>query len=156
MSVSDTESASVGGGSEEKVIAPEGKPSNLTLLLKEVQISGKLLPVGSFTMRVVADKINKMTGFYPTEVEIMNGQDVVIKFDPEISVVEVAHKVHDPILWEGINSEISCLMSTRKSVLCIVNDREESRNLQKELKEQRKAKEEEGERVYWETGGTCN
>ena len=46
-----------------------------------------------------------------------------------------------------MNSEISCLMSTRKSVLSIVNDRAESRNLQKELQEQRKAKEEEEEYV---------
>ena len=67
-------------------------------------------------------------------------------------MVEVAQKVHGPILWEGMNSEISCLMSTRKCVfrkcvLSIVNDRAESRNLQKELQEQRKAKEEEGEYV---------
>ena len=147
MSVSDTESASVGWGSEEKVIAPEGKQSNMTLLLKVVQISGKPLPVGSFTTRVVADKIKKMTGFNPTEVEIMNRQDVVIDFDSEVPVVEVAHRVHGPILWEGMHSEISCLMSTRRSVLSIVNDREESRNLQKELQEQRRAKEEEGEYV---------
>ena len=46
-----------------------------------------------------------------------------------------------------MNSEISCLMSTKKSVLSIVNDREESRNLQKELQEHRKAREEEGEYV---------
>ena len=73
MSTSDTESASVGGGPEEKVIAPEGKPLNLTLLLKVVQNSGKSLPVGSFTMRAVADKIKKLTGLNPTEVEFMNG-----------------------------------------------------------------------------------
>ena len=53
----------------------------------------------------------------------MNGQDVVIDFNPEIPVVEVAQKVHGPISWEGMDSEISCLMSTRKSVLIIVNDR---------------------------------
>ena len=92
MSMLDTESASVGGGPEEKVIAPEGKPSNLTLLLKVVQNSGKPLPVGSFTTRAVADKIKKFTGFNPTEVEIMNGQDVVIDFDSEVPVVEVAQK----------------------------------------------------------------
>ena len=58
MSVPDTESlANVGVGYEEKVITPEAKPSNLTLLLKVVQNSGKPLPVGSFTMRTVADKI---------------------------------------------------------------------------------------------------
>ena len=80
-------------------------------------------PVGSFTVRVVADQIKKLTGFNPTEVEIMNGQDVVIDFNPEISMVEVAQKVHGPISWEGMTSEISCLMSTKKSVLNIVNDR---------------------------------
>ena len=91
MSVSDTESgANVGGGSEEKVITSEGKLSNLTLLLNVVQANGKPLPVESFTVRVVADQIKKLTGFNPSEVEIMNGQDVVIDFNPEIPLVEVA------------------------------------------------------------------
>ena len=40
-------------------------------------------------MRVVANRIKKITGFNPAEVEIMNGQDVVIDFDPEVPVVEV-------------------------------------------------------------------
>ena len=75
----------MGGGSEEKVTVPvEGKQSNLTLLLKVIQISGKPLPVGSFTVKVVADKTKKMTGFKPMEVEVMNGKDVVINFDPEV------------------------------------------------------------------------
>ena len=147
MSMSGTESASVRVGPEEKVIAPDGKPLNLTLLLKVVQNSGKPLPVGSFTARAVADKIKKLTGFNPTEVEIINGQHIVIDFHFEVPVVEVAQKVHGPILWVGMNSEISCLMSSRKSVLSIMNDRAESRNLQKELQEQRKAKEQEGEYV---------
>ena len=69
------------------------------MLLKVVQNSGKPLPVGSFTMRAVANKIKKLTGFNPTEVEIMNGQDVVIDFDPEVPVVEIAQKVHGPVLW---------------------------------------------------------
>ena len=97
MSMLDTESASrtnVGGSSEEKVITPEGKQSNLTLSLKVFQISGKPLPVGSLTVGVVADKIEKMTSFNPTEVEIMNRQNVLTNFDPEVPVVEVAHRVH--------------------------------------------------------------
>ena len=46
-----------------------------------------------------------------------------------------------------MNTEISCLMSTQRSVLNIVNDREENRNLQKELQGQRRVREEEGEYV---------
>ena len=141
VSISDTESGTnVGRGSKEKVIAPEGWLSNLALLLKVIHTNGKSLPVGSFTVRVVVDQIKKLTGFNATEVEIMNGQDVVIDFNPEIPVVKVTQKMHGPISWEGMNSKISCLMSTKKSVLSIVNDREESRNLQKELQEQREAR----------------
>ena len=55
--------------------------------------------------------------------------------------------MHGPLLWEEKNSKISCLMSTRKSELSIVNHREESWNLQKELQEQKKAKEEEAEYI---------
>ena len=53
MSVLDTESTpgAIGrGGSEERVTGPMvDKPSNLSLLLKVVQVCGKPLPVGSFT-----------------------------------------------------------------------------------------------------------
>ena len=38
----------------------------------------------------------------------------MIDFDPEVPVVEVAQKVHGPILWEGMNSEISCLYVHKK------------------------------------------
>ena len=55
--------------------------------------------------------------------------------------------MHRTNQWEGMNTEISCLMSTRKSVLSIVGERMENRVLQKELSEQRKAKEEEGNYV---------
>ena len=44
----------------------------------------------------------------------MNGQDVVIDFDPEVPVIEIAQKVHGPVSWEEMGSEILCLMSTRR------------------------------------------
>ena len=53
----------------------------------------------SFSARVVADQIKELTGFNPIEVAIMKGQDVIIDFNPEIPVVEVAQKVHGPISW---------------------------------------------------------
>ena len=96
--MSETESvqgATGGGVSEEKVaISLDGKPSNLTLLLKVVQTSGKPLPVGSFTARAVAEKVRKLTGFNPTKVEVVSGQDVVLDFDIEVPVIEVTQKMH--------------------------------------------------------------
>ena len=151
MSVSDTESTlgAVGGrGSEERVTGPMvDKPSNLSLLLKVVQVCGKPLPVGSFTAWVVADKVKKLTGHNPVEVEIVSGQDVVLDFEPDVSVVEVAQKMHGPYQWEGMNTNIACLMLTRKSILNIVEERIESRVLQKEAHEQRKVKEEERKNI---------
>ena len=114
--MSETESiqgATGGGVSEEKVaISLDGKPSNLTLLLKVVQTSGKPLPVGSFTARAVAEKVRKLTGFNPTKVEVVSGQDVVLDFDIEVPVIEVVQKMHGPTQWDGMGTEISCLMST--------------------------------------------
>ena len=82
-------------------------------------------------MRAVADKVKKLTGHNPVEVEIVSGQDVVLDFEPDISVVEVAQKMQGPYQWEGINTNIACLMLTRKSILNIVEERIESRVLQK-------------------------
>ena len=119
----NAQGATGGGGSEEKVAIPlDGKPSNLTLLLKLVQTSGKPLPIGSFIARAVAEKVIKLTGFNPTEVEVVSGQDVVLDFDIEVSVIEVVQKMHGPTQWNGMGTEISCLMSMKKSVMSIVND----------------------------------
>ena len=82
------------------------KPSNLTLLLKVVQVSGKPLPVGSFTVRVVAERVRKLTRFNPTKVEVVSGQDVVLDFDIDVPVVDVAQKIHEPIQWDGMGTEI--------------------------------------------------
>ena len=124
--MSETESVqgvTGGRGSEERVAVPlDVKSLNLMLLLKVVKMSGKTLPVGSFTTRAVAEKVKKLTGFNPTEVEVVSGQDVVLDFDIEVPVVEVAQKIHGPVQWDGMGIEISCLMSMRKSVLNIVND----------------------------------
>ena len=142
------QSATGGGGSEDKVaISLDGKPLDLTLLLKVVQTSGKPLPVGSFTARAVAEKVRKLTRFNPIEVEVVSRQDVVLDFDRKVPVIEVAQKMHGPTQWDGMGTNISCLMSMKKSVLSIVNDQEEGRNLQRELQEQRRSKEEENKYV---------
>ena len=105
MSVSDMEStlgAIGGGGSEERVTGPMvDKPLNLSLLLKVVQVCGKPLPVGSFTAQAVADKVKKLTGHNPVDVEIVSGQDVVLDFELDVSVVEVAQRMQGPYQWEG-------------------------------------------------------
>ena len=80
------------------------------------------MPVGSFTARAVAEKLKKLTAFNLTEVEVVSGQDVVLDFDIEVPVIEVAQKMHGPTQWDGMGTEISCLMSTKNSVLSIVND----------------------------------
>ena len=80
------------------------------------------MPVGSFATRAVAEKVRKLTGFNPTKVEVVSGQDVVLDFDIEVPVIEVVQKMHGPTQWDGMGTEISCLMSMKKSVLSIVND----------------------------------
>ena len=87
-----------------------------------MQESRKLLPVGSFATRAVAEKVKKLTGFNLTEVEVVSGQDVVLDFEIEVPVIEVVQKMHGPTQWDGMGTEISCLMSMKKSVLRIVND----------------------------------
>ena len=45
-------------------------------------------------MRVVANKVKRITGFNPTDVEVVTSQDVILDFDPEVPVIKVARKVH--------------------------------------------------------------
>ena len=115
----------------------------LLLLVQVTQANGLPLPVGSFTASTMVSLVQKQTGHHPVEVEVVTDRDAIIELEPDVRVGEVAQLLHGTQEWDGHLAEVDCLMSTRRSVVNVVQDRENSRARLLQLEEeQRKVREE--------------
>ena len=115
----------------------------LLLLVQVTQTNGLPLPVSSFTANMMVSLVQKQTGHHPVEVEVVTDRDAIIELEPDVRVGEVAQLLHGTQEWDGHLAEVDCLMSTQRSVVNVVQDRENGwvRLLQLE-EEQRKVREE--------------
>ena len=115
----------------------------LLLLVQVTQANGLSLPVGSFTANTMVSLVQKQTGHHLVEVEVVTDRDAIIELEPDVRVGEVAQLLHGPQEWDGHLAEIDCLMSTRRSVVNVVQDCENGRARLLQLQEeQRKVREE--------------
>ena len=85
----------------------------LLLLIQATQLNGHPLPIGSFTAQVVVAMVQRHTGYYPVDVDVMSDWDAVIELELDVRVREVAQLLHGPHEWDGQWAEISCLLSTQ-------------------------------------------
>ena len=115
----------------------------LLLLVQVTQANGRPLPVCSFTASTMVSLVQRQMGHHPVEVEVVTDRDAIIELEPDVRVGEVAQLLHGTKEWDGQLAEVGCLLSTRRSVVNIVQDRENghARLLQLE-EEQRKVREE--------------
>ena len=115
----------------------------LLLLVQVTQANGLPLPVGSFTANTMVSLVQKQTRHHPVEVEVVTDRDAIIELEPDVRVGEVAQLLHRTQEWDGHLAEVDCLMSTRRSVVNVVQDRENGRARLLQLEEeQRKVREE--------------
>ena len=99
----------------------------LLLLLEVTQTDGRPLPVGMFTACTVAQYVIELTGQNPVEVDVMNDCEVIIQMEPETTVVHAAQALHNARLWDDQAAEITCLLSSRQSVVNVVHERDHAR-----------------------------
>ena len=97
-------------------------PEPLLLLLEVTQTDGQPLPVGMFTACTVAQHVINLTGQNPVEVNVMNDCDAIVRMEPETTIVHAAQVLHNARLWDGQVAEITCLMSSRQSVVNMVHE----------------------------------
>ena len=110
----------------------------LLLLIQATQVNGQPLPIGSFTARTVATIIQHQTGYFPIDVDVMTDRDAIIEMEPDVRVGEVAQHLHGIREWDGQQADISCLLSTRGSVINVVHERENGRARLQQLEEEQK------------------
>ena len=96
----------------------------LLLLVQVTQVNGLPLPVSSFTANTMVSLVQKQTGHHPVEVEVVTDRNAIIELEPDVRVEEVAQLLHGTQEWDGHLAEVDCLMSTQRSVVNVVQDRE--------------------------------
>ena len=52
----------------------------------------------------------------------MNDQDVIVQMEPDTIVAHVAQALHNARLWDDQAAEITCLLSSRQSVVNVVHE----------------------------------
>ena len=109
-------------------------PTRTILLLLEVtEMDDRPLPVGMFTACAVAQRVIDLTGQNPVEVDIMNDRNAVVQMEPKNLVVHVAQALHNAQIWDGQTVEITCLLSSRQSVINVVHERDHTRQRMQRL-----------------------
>ena len=73
----------------------------ISLLMKVVQNSRKLLPVGSYTGRLVSQMVNRIALVQPLGVTVMNERDVIVELREEDAVGEVSQLMPGLTSWKG-------------------------------------------------------
>ena len=71
--------------------------------------------------------VQKQKGHHLVEVEVVMDRDAIIELEPDVRVGEVAQLLHGTQEWDGHLAEVDCLMSTRRSVVNVVQDCENGR-----------------------------
>ena len=77
-----------------------------------------------FTTHTVAQHVINLTGQNPVEVDVMNDRDAIVQMEPETTVVHAAQALHNARLWDGQAAEITCLLSSRQSVVNVVHEQD--------------------------------
>ena len=86
------------------------------------QASGKPLPIGGFTGRVMAQMLYEIAGVTPREVVILTDQEVVVELEMEIPIMEVSRAVHGLYQWAGQCISVDSLVARRDSIKEIVRE----------------------------------
>ena len=76
--------------------------NELSMLFRVSQLSGKTLPIGSFTERKISQMIHRATGITPVALTLLGPKEVLLEFEKATSVVEVAMVLHALTDWDDL------------------------------------------------------
>ena len=105
-----------------------------------MQVNGHPLPIDSFSAQTIVSIVQRHTGYHPVNVEVMLERDATTELEPEVRIGELLHGTHE---WDGQLAEIGCLLSTHRSIVNIVQERENGHARLQQLEDkQRRVREE--------------
>ena len=100
--------------------------NELSMLLRVSQLSGKSLPIGSFTERKISQVVQGTTGVAPIALTLLGPSKVLMEFERSTSVVEVAMILHTLSDWDDLKIQTHCVMARRELLVDMFHEKEES------------------------------
>ena len=85
-----------------------------------VQSSGKPLPVGSYTERLVMQMIDRVAGVQPLSVMIVNEKEAIVELKKEDPIIDVSQLIQGLTSWKGQSVNVSCMISNKRGLLSII------------------------------------
>ena len=89
-------------------------------------MSGKSLPIGSFTERKISQVVQGTTGVAPIALTLLGPSKVLMEFERSTSVVEVAMILHALSDCDNLKIQTHCVMARCESLVDMFREKEES------------------------------
>ena len=105
---------------EEVYLGEDKREQSFVPLLRVTRASGKLLPIGGFTGRVMAQMLYEIAGVTLREVVVLTDQEVVVQLEMETPIMKVSRAVHGLYQWAGQSISVDSLVARRDSIKEIV------------------------------------
>ena len=132
--------------SVKRELFPEGGSSvdkpQLSLLLKICKANGKSLPYGVVNDQLVLELFQNTVGQLPSQILVLNDQDVLVEFPLGTEIYEMAHADHGPAKFRDVDIYIGCIMAMRDLLISAEPEREELRMQRDDLEWEREELEE--------------
>ena len=109
----------------------------LSLLLKICTERGESLPYGVVNDQLVLELFQNTVGHLPSQILVLNDQDVLVEFPYGIEVHEMARAVHGSAKYRDIDIHIGCIMGMKDLLIMTEREREEIRMQREDLDQER-------------------
>ena len=129
--VGGSEGGIVEKGEDESPTHPHLPP--FTLLLHILQSNGLPVPTALFMAANTAELVREVTGTLPVSVDVVTDREAVVSLEEGVLAVGIAQQLQGSLVWGPHHTEVTCLLSSKDSVLKIVEDRETARRRLGEL-----------------------
>ena len=107
---------------EEGYLGEDKREQSFVLLLRVTQANGKVLQIGGFTGRVMAQMLYDIAGVTPRDVVGLTNQEVVVELEMETPIMEVSRALHGLYQWAGQSISVDSLVARRDLIKEIVRE----------------------------------
>ena len=112
------------------------EPHPLSLLFSIADREGRALPPHFLTVANLMNFIKERAGVQPLEISVLNDKEVLVEFDKETPIAEIAGRLNGIEIWGETQVEIGSFVSNRVSLLNMSRERNDREWQQEEFHRQ--------------------
>ena len=101
----------VKGEGRQELNEPGLEPHPLSLLFSIADREGRALPPNFLTVANLMNFIKERAGVQPLEISVLNDREVLVEFDKETPIAEIAGRLNGIEIWGETQVEIGSFVS---------------------------------------------